>query len=186
MRTLQKRSIDTIVEQLLANIGDGASILGPGASIADVQYVGSLRQLLSEAGVPEPALAGVRPDLIVVKRLPPEPIDLVCFSPSVLRVANADDSTVAQLQSQYGDALNVTVQRTRFLETDLKSASLEFRDQFFAPRSILGWAKLSRQFARLCHAMLELKEKSRLDQRNVFYTDQESALIRSKLVGARG
>jgi hypothetical protein len=189
-RSLAKRAIDTMIEQLLERIGDGAHVLGPGArvSVLDTVYVGTVKELLhlSFPGVPDEGLSELRSDLIVVRRGREAPSELVGLEPSVLRVSKANASSVDDLQQSVGDLLNVTVQPTRYLDTDWKGPQLTFDARFFVPRSIASWIKLSRHFARVCAAMGELKDRSGLAQRNVFHEGRDTQLIPATIVDARG
>ena len=165
MRTLGKRAIDNLIEQLLSTVGN-ARIVGPGGAFSplDNKYVGVLKQLLLEAfpGTPESVLAGVREDLIVVTRAVEEPSTLVSFAPSHLRVANPYAGSVDALREKYSELLNVTIHPTRYLDTDLADPSIVFHESFFAQRSIRGWGKLSLYFARLCASMEEMAKASGL------------------------
>ena len=139
-------------------------------------------------GVPESILSSVDEDLIVVQRAREEPSDLVGWEPSVMRVIRgraAED--IRTWQDAYGDILNISIQPSRYLETDLRGAALTFTDQFFAPRSIKGWQKLSLHFARVCDAMAELMKLSGLKQRDVTHEDHgDSHLIYTNLVSMSG
>ena len=81
VRSLEKRSVDSLIDQLLAGMGGDTRIIGPGASFSplDGKYVGVLKQLLvaSIPGIPEQLLSSVRDDLIVVTRIREEPSALV-------------------------------------------------------------------------------------------------------------
>ena len=123
MRPLQKRATDSLVEQMMAKIGR-ARIVGPNAplSASDERYVGRLKDLLLEAfpGTPAEVFASVRDDLIVLARAQQETASpLAHFAPSVLRVPNADAEVLRHWNAEYGALLNVTVQRSRHLDTDL-------------------------------------------------------------------
>lgn len=191
MRSLEKRALDSLTDQLLAQI-PGARILGPGAplSASDERYVGRLKTLLRDAlpGVPDSILSSVHEDLVVVQRAREEPSQLVGWEPSVMRVIrgrSAED--VDSWQETYGDLLNISIQPSKFLETDLRGASLTFTDQFFSPRSIKGWQKLSLHLARACDAMAELMKASGLKQRDVTHEDHgDSHLIHTNLVSMSG
>ena len=189
MKSLEKQSLDALVDTLLTKIGDNARVLGPSAplTVLDARYVGTLRSLLHQAfpGTPDALFLSVRDDLIVVTREIENPTNLVGFEPSVLRV-KAHAGLVDDWRATYGDALNVTIRRSKHLETDLKDCSLTFSEQFFAPRSIIGWAKLTRHLARLCAAMAEMMAASGLKQRNVFRDDKESSLVFANLVTSHG
>ena len=189
MRSLEKRSVDTLIQQLFATrFGGRARIVGPGAplSVLDERYAGPLKGLLAEAypGVPESLWASMSDNLIVLARAAEEPSQVVGFEESTMRLVRSLSERAEEWQREYGDLLNVTIQPSRFMETDLRGASLTFSEQFFAPRSIQGWAKLSRHFARLCASMAELASISGLRQRDVGYTNRETNLIYTNLVSA--
>ena len=188
MRSLEKRAVDSLVEQLLAQM-EGARIVGPSGtlSVLDAQYVGPLKVLLMDAipGIPPPLLASVRDDLIVVKQAAVETSALVSFEPSTLRVAKPFHNKVPSLKEKFGEPLNVTIQRGRHLDTDWNSPILTFTDQWFAPRSIRGWARLSLHLARLCASVEEMKTRSGLKQKEIFYEDRDTNLLTSQLLSAR-
>jgi hypothetical protein len=158
MRTLEKRSLDSLVAQV---VGDGR-VLAPGASISplDYKYEGTLKQLLKDAfpNTPEVVFA-VRDDLIVVSRVNDTPSEVVRFSGSQLRLSKYHSHKVNELQ-HYAQLLNVTVHPTQLLESDILDLSLVLDESFFVPRSIKGWARLSLYFARLCAAMEELASQA--------------------------
>ena len=189
IRSLEKQSLDALVQQVLAKVGSNARVLGPNAPLLplDDRYIAPLKHLIREAipGVPDSLLTSMRDDLIVVQRSLPEPSELVGFEPSVLRVkSRATD--VQAWQDTYGNLLNVTVQPSRLLETDLKDPYLTFSEDFFAPRTIQGWARLSRHFSRVCAAMAELATLSGLKQKEVFYESSDTHLILPNLVSNQG
>ena len=190
MRSLEKRAIDALIQQLLAHVGSDARIVGPGGAFSplDSKYVGVLKQLLLEAfpGTPESALASVREDLIVVTRAIGEPSTLVNFAPSHMRVAKPYSGGVASMREKYSELLNVTIQATRYLDTDLADPSIVFHESFFAPRSIKGWAKLSLSFARLCATMENLAEVSGLKPHYIFHGKSDSRLVDSQIVNLHG
>ena len=191
MRSLEKLSLDSLINQLLESI-PGARIMGPGAplSASDDKYVGILKALIQEAipGVPDTLLSSVRDDLIVVQRAREQSSSLLQWEPSVMRVVkHIDNSEIQSWQETYGDILSIDIRPSKYLETDLKNASLTFSEQFFAPRSIQSWRKLSLHLARACDAMAQLMTLSRLKQRGVTHEDHgESHLIHTNLVGAEG
>ena len=88
VRSLQKRSVDSLVEQLFQQIGGELRVVGPEApiSVLDARYVGILKQMLREAypGIPDELLSTVRDDLIVLSRATEQASELVGFSPSKL------------------------------------------------------------------------------------------------------
>ena len=190
IRSLQKRAIDTLITQLLARVGEDAHVLGPGGAISpsDTRFIGVLKEMLLEAfpGTPEALLSSVRGDLIVVARARDSPSALVGFDPCTLRVASTNAPDLTQWRERFGELLNVTISPTKYLETDLKDPTLTFHESFFAPRSIAGWAKLSRHFARLCASMEELRSISGLKQKAVFYDDRDSHLVPAFFVSANG
>ena len=51
MRSLEKRALDSLIQQLLTKIGDHARVVGPSGSLTalDDRYVGVLKHLLLEA-----------------------------------------------------------------------------------------------------------------------------------------
>ena len=116
----------------------------------------------------------------------PDASDLVGFEPNVLRVLKSRAAEIETWQQTYGDALNVTIQPSRYLDTDLKDPFLSFSEAFFAPRSISGWTKLSRHFSRVCAAMAELAHLSSLKPKQIFYEDRDTHLIVPQLVSTRG
>ena len=190
MRSLEKRALDALVDQLIAKM-PGARIVGPGAPLSalDERYVGRLKAVLTEAlpGIPESVLSAVNEDVIVVQRAHEAPSELVGWEPSVMRVVRGRAAAdIRAWQRTYGDLLNISIQPSRYLETDLRGASLTFTEQFFAPRSILGWRKLSLHFARACDAMAQLMISSGLRQRDVTFEDRDSNLIYTNLVGVNG
>ena len=192
VKTLEKAALDNLIGQLLTKVGGDARVIAPNAALMplDARYVGLLKSLLSESmpGVPDTLLSSVRPDLIVIQRaLSSEPpSDLVGFEPSTLRVVKSRAGNVEAWQETFGDLLNVSIVPSRFLETDLKDCALTFSDQFFAPRSIQGWMKLSRHFSRVTAALSELAQLSSLKQKDVFYDDRDSHFIYTNLVSAQG
>ena len=111
----------------------------------DAVYVGTLRSLLQDAfpGAPEMIFASVDEEKVVIKRSMKDeaPSALVGFEPSTLRVVKSKErDKVSAWHDTYGPLLNMTIQPSRYLETDLKGASLFFHESFFAPREcpILG------------------------------------------------
>ena len=191
MRSLEKRALDSLIDQLLESI-PGAHIVGPGAPLTalDEKYVGTLNAMLQEAmpGIPDGLLSSVRDELIVVQRAREEPSSLMRWEPSVMRVVkNIDASEIQSWQETYSDILSIDIRPSKYLETDLKNASLTFSEQFFAPRSIQSWRKLSLHFARTCDAMARLMVLSKLKQRDVTHEDHgDSHLIHTNLVSANG
>lgn len=175
-RSLQKRAMDSMVSQLLSKIGD-ARVLGPGGPVSalDAKYVGPLKTLLLEAfpGLPEHLLASVRDDLIVVRRATLSPSGLVSYGPSTLRLAKAHMKQKEEWQGEYG-VLNVTLQKSRHVESDLEDAHLIFHEGFFHPRSLKSWAKLGLYFARLTASMEELASRSNLKPNNVYHGRSDS------------
>ena len=191
MRSLEKRALDSLIDQLLESI-PGARIVGPGAqlSASDEKYVGTLKAMLQEAipGIPDSLLLSVRDELIIVQLAREEPSSLVHWDPSVMRVVkDIDANEIQSWQETYGDILSIDIRPSKYLETDLKNASLTFSEQFFAPRSIQSWRKLSLHFARACDAMARLMTLSKLRQRDVRHEDRgDSHLIHTNLVSANG
>ena len=190
MRSLERRALDSLIGQLLSKIGGHARVVGPNGSLTalDDRYEGVLKHLLLEAfpQTPEALLTSVRDDLIVVTRAIDAPSELVGFEPSTLRVTKTYAKSIEEWRETYGDLLNVTIQSTRHLDTDLHEPYITFHESFFAPRSITGWMKLSRHFARICDAMDNLKRLSGLKQKEVFYDDHNSNLIPAQFVDNRG
>ena len=189
MQTLERRALDSLVEQLLAKVGD-ARVLAPGGavSVTDGEYVGTLRALLLEAfpGTPEPLLHALDPGLVVLRRAQEAPSEHVGLTESTLRVTKQYAEGVEDLAERYGDLLNMNIKRTRYLDTDLNGPALQFTDSFFAPRTVAGWRKLSRQFARLCESFHEVKQASGLKQSEIFYEHTDSHLIPAELVDRDG
>ena len=169
-----------------------ARIVGPGAPLTalDERYVGVLKLMLAESipGIPIELLSSVDDRLIVVQQAREDPSDLVRFEPSMLRVVQSRAADIDTWRDKYGRLLNVTMKPTHYLESDLRGASLTFSEQFFAPRSILGWMKLARHFSRLCAAMAELMALAGLKQRDVISIDRypsvDSTLIHASFVRA--
>ena len=128
----------------------------------------------------------LRDDLIVVAQAEEAPGNVVHYAPSVLRVAKASASHVPTWRHRYAQLLNVDIQASRYLETDLRDASLTFHPSFFAPRSLAGWARLSRHFARMCHSFLELSRRSGLKQDQISHSDRETHLVYATLRDAPG
>ena len=191
MRSLEKRALDSLIDQLLESI-PGTRIVGPGAPLTalDEKYVGTLKAMLQEAipGIPDAMLSSVRDELIVVQLAREEPSSLVAWEPSVMRVVkDIDANEIQSWQETYGDILSIDIRPSKYLETDLKNASLTFSEQFFAPRSIQSWRKLSLHFARACDGMAQLMTLSKLKQRDVTHEDHgDSHLIHTNLVSANG
>ena len=77
VRSLERRSIDSLVQQLFDRIGGENRIAGPGEALSplDERYVGVLKLLLQEAfpGTPEEVFSSVKDDLIVVSRAAVQP-----------------------------------------------------------------------------------------------------------------
>ena len=190
MRSLERRAVDALVAQLLAKVGGDARVVGPGAALTplDAAVVGVLKPLLLAAfpGTPEAVLSSVRDDLVVVTRVREAASDLVMFEPATLRVAQPHADGVEAWQDTYGELLHVTIQRGRHLDTDLNSPTLTFHEDFFAPRSIRGWAKLVLHFARLCASMDELRALSGLRQRDVYHEHRDGHLVPTQIVDAHG
>jgi hypothetical protein len=189
MRSLEKRAVDMLVAQLLAQI-PRARIVGPTAPLTalDERYVGRLKTLLADAlpGVPEPVLSSIHEDLIVVQRASEQPSQLVGWEASVMRVERGRAAAdIRAWKETYGDLLSIDIQASKYLETDLKGATLTFSEQFFAPRSIQGWRRLSVHFARVCEAMAQLMAVSGLKQRDV-NQDRDTSLIPTNLVSVNG
>lgn len=184
-RDLQKRALDSLIEQTLARVveADGdethheARIIAPGARFdpIDERYVGRLIDLLNDAfpDTPAPLFSRVRPDLIVVLRdyTPPSIKHLVRFADSRLRVAKPHQARMLPRKRMYSETLNMNVERGRHLETDMINAAMVFNESFFSPRSFKAWARLSRDFARMCAIMLEAKTLAGLSQRELIRTD---------------
>ena len=173
VRSIERRSIDSLVQQLFDRIGGENRIAGPGEALSplDERYVGVLKLLLQEAfpGTPEEVFSSVKDDLIVVSRAAVQPSELVSFTPSTLRVAPPYSERVGDIQNKYASLLNLTVLPTRYLDTDLMDPNLLFSQGFFSERSIKGWARLSLTFARLCASMQEMAFASGLKQEHVFH-----------------
>ena len=190
VRSLEKRAVDSLIDQLLSKLPP-ARIVGPNASLSplDDKYLGSLKRMLKGAipGIPDALLSSVNDDLIVVTRAAEGAIELVGLEPSTLRVAPPFHDRVEELQEDFGELLNVEIQRGRHLDTDWQNPILTFTDQWFSPRSVRGWAKLSLYFARLCASVEEMKTRSGLKQKEVFYDERPSSnLIRSQLLSSTG
>ena len=191
MQSLERRALDTMISALLDKVGGHARILSPSQSFTalDETYVGVLKRLVLDAypQTPEVLLHSLADDLIVVTRaLDEAPSELVGYEPCTLRVTKKHANGLDELQQAYGDLLNVTILSTRYLETDLRNPSITFDESFFKARSISGWAKLSRHFARVCAAMEELKNETGLKLKDVFHDEGESHLVPTQFVDGHG
>ena len=189
MRSLERHALDSLVDQVLAQVGD-ARVLAPGddVSVTDGAYVGTVRALVAEAfpGTPESLLHALDPGLVVLRRAEDEPSNAVGLTPSTLRVTKEYADGVDEMAERYGDLLNMTIKRSRYLDTDLNGPHLTLTDRFFAPRTVAGWRKLSRAFARLCESLHEVKQRSGLKQSEIFHEDRESHLLFARITDARG
>ena len=139
-------------------------------------------------GIPLEVLSSVRDDLIVVNRslaLVTAP-GLVSFTPSTLRVAAPHAGKVDILQQKYSSLLNTTILPTRYVDTDLMDTRILFSSDFFAERSIRGWARVSLYFARLCAKMEEMGKESGLKSEYVFHAGTDSTLIPSEFKDGLG
>ena len=181
VRTLEKKSLDSLIQQLLEKVGDNARVLGPGGRFSplDTKFVGVLKQLLADSlpGIPEPLLSSVREDLIVVTRAVEEPSSLVSFGGSTMRLAKGYSGEAEELRNEYEDLLNVEIKSTKYVETDLSGAHIVFNEMFFAERSIKGWAKLGLYFARLTASMEDLARRSGLKPSGVSHGRSDSRLV---------
>lgn len=190
LRSLEKKAVDSLIDQLLSKMDTPARIVGPNATLSplDGRYVGSLKSMLREAipGIPDSLLSSVRDDLIVVTRVTEAAIEMVGLESSTLRVAKGFQKSVDEMQEEFGELLNVDIQQGKYLDTDWNGPVLTFTDQFFSPRSINGWAKLSLYFARLCAQMEEMKARSGLRQSQIFFEDRDSNLIPTQLLSRNG
>ena len=143
MRSLEKRALDSLIGQLLTKIGDHARVVGPNGALSalDDRYVGVLKHLLLEAfpETPEALLTSVRDDLIVVTRAIDAPSELVGFEPSTLRVTKTYAKGIDEWREMYGDLLNVTIQPTRFIDTDLREPYLHYVSRVVLCSSIHHW-----------------------------------------------
>ena len=188
IRSLEKHALDNLTAQLLATIGN-ARVVGPSAPLTplDARYMGTLKSLLSDAfpGTPEALFSAVREDLVVVQQLLGTPSALVGFEPATLRVAKPHASAIDELR-EYSALLNVTIEPSRYLDTDLHGATLTFQESFFAPRSISGWKTLSTHLARLCTAMDELRKRSGLKQSEVVHEDHSTNLVLTSFASGEG
>eukprot|EP00966_Prymnesium_polylepis_P306527 7083167-Prymnesium_polylepis.2 len=110
VRSLEKRSIDSLVEQLFTQM----------------------------EGIPTDLLSTVRDDLIV-SRVTESASTLIAFAPSVLRLSQDHSHKAQQLQTKYGELLNVTVQASRYVDSDMEGPKLRFGQDFFINRSFKGW-----------------------------------------------
>ena len=187
MRDLQRRATDSLIEQVLRQFED-AVVLGPGSRLGVLheRYEGRLIDLLHAAfpDTPESVFHRVRPDLVVVSRdLTPPPSGVVRFSDSVLRVPKGKASAAVLREWQEAYALtNVTLRRTRYLDSDLHDCRLRFDKTLFVPRSFEAWARLSLGWARQCAAMLELKRLTGLKQKELIFSDgRDSSLVPATL-----
>jgi len=166
VRSLEKRAVDNLIDQLLHQVGEDARIVGAGGalSVLDCKYVGTVKQMLVDAipNIPEQLLSSVRDDLIVVTRAVEDSSSLVSFGPSTMRLARAHSTRAEELRGDFGDLLNVEIEPSRYLETDLSDAHLVFNELFFAERSLKSWGKVTRHLARLVGWMEELQRRSGL------------------------
>ena len=188
MRPLQKHALDSLVDQLVANLG-AVRIVGPNAPLAvsDERYLGTLKALLLTAfpGTPPAVFSGLRDDLIVLARAHETRSELAHFAPSTLRVPKVPQDALQHWRDAYGALLSVDIQPTRHLEADLKDCTLVFREQFFAARSLESWAALTLKLARACAAWVELKALAQLKAREIFHVGSDSHLIPARLERAR-
>jgi hypothetical protein len=190
IRSLEKRSLDTLISQLFSRIGGEVRIVGPGGALTalDERYMGLLKQLLLESfpGIPDDLLGTVRDDLIVVARATEDASTLVSFTPSTLRLSRDHAHKAEELSAKYSRLLNVDIQPTRYLDTDLEDARLVFGEELFVNRSIKGWVRLSLYFARLCASMEALRGESGLKQGEVSHSGRETHLIPAEFASRLG
>jgi hypothetical protein len=188
VRSLEKRSIDSLIQQLFDQIGGVNRIVGPNEAFTplDERYVGVLTFLLKEfiPGIPDVLLSTVKQDLIVVSRVTENPSELVTFGQSTLRVAKPYSAGIDSLKETYESLLNMTIIPTSYLDTDLANPHIVFHENFFTPRSIKGWCRLSLYFSRLCQSMFDLATQSGLKHGSVFHSDRETFLLYSQFVDA--
>ena len=189
--SLQKKATDNLVQQLLNQIGDHAHVIGPGArvDVLDSIYVGRLIDLLEEAfpGTPSAVFHKVNPSLIVMTRdLSPPNTSVVRFTDSRLRIPDLTPGQKRDWSDMYGPLTRSKLIRGKHLDADLLHCQLIFTSQFFAPRSLVAWAKLAREFARMTAAWVDLKKVSGLQQKYVENEGTDSHLIFPRLVESRG
>lgn len=182
MTSLQKKATDALVQQLLERIGD-CRVVAPGArvNVLDSVYVGRLRDLLAAAfpGTPPDLFHHVRHDLIVLQRdLSPPTTSLVRFDESRLRVPKLTAAKREALE-RYSPLTGARVEAGKHLDADLFDCALVFDRRFFDRRSIVGWAKLALQLARMTAAWGELKRESGLRQH---YVESHGHLVPARLV----
>ena len=191
VRSLEKRSIDSLIQQLFSHLHMGGEprIVGPNEAFTpnDEKYIGVLKQLLIEfiPGIPDVLLSTVKQDLIVVSRVTENPSELVSFGQSTLRVAKPYVAGIDALKEKYESLLNMTIIPTSYLDTDLANPHLIFHENFFTQRSIKGWCRLSLYFSRLCQSMQDLATQSGLKHGSVFQNDRETFLVYSQFKNAR-
>ena len=180
--------VDSLIEQLIQQLGHVRIVrAGEPISVLDQRYVGTLKQVLIEhiPGIAAELLASLEDDSIVLQQADAvnrgEPVGL---ERSTLRVAGKAD--IGKLQVEFAEELNVLIRQGKHLDTDWKAPILTFSEGWFAPRTIRGWAELSLYFARLCARMEELKVRTRLKERDIFYDDRDGHRIPTRLVDADG
>ena len=190
IRSLEKRSLDTLIKQLFSRIGGQLRIVGPGGALTalDERYMGLLKQLLLESfpGIPDDLLGTVKDDLIVVARATEDASTLVSFTPSTLRLSRDHAQKADELSAKYSRLLNIDIQQTRYLSSDLEDARLVFGEEFFVNRSIKGWVRLSQYFARLCASMEALRNESGLKQGEVSHSGRDTHLIPAEFASRLG
>ena len=103
-----------------------------------------------------------------------------------MRVTKTHHREISSLRDNFGTMLNITFQRSRYLDTDLENPCLRFSEDFFRPRSIAGWLKLSRHFAKLCAAMHEVKQRSGLKQAEIHHEHRYDHLVPVNFVTRHG
>ena len=193
VRTLEKRAIDTLVDQLFSQIGNNPRMVGPEGSFSplDDKYVGVLRLLLQQfiPNIPDSVLQSVREDLIVVtQHVLENPSQIVSVGQSRLRVGKQYHHNINEIKSKYAELLKLEVTPSPYNDTDIdfSEASIIFQDTFFAARSIKGWCRLSLYFARLCASMDQLSAKAGLKGESVFHSDRETHLLFTGFVSSNG
>jgi hypothetical protein len=187
VESLQTRATDVLIDQLLERIGDDARVVRAGGrlGVLDSVYVGALRDLLEEAfpDTPSELFHRVRSDWIVVSRdLTPPDTKAVRYDESRLRVPKLSSDLREAWTETYGALTGAEIVSTRHLDADLHRCTLVFDRRFFRPKSIVGWARLARTFARMTAAWVELKRESGLRQNLVENEGSNSHQILSRLV----
>ena len=195
LRSLEKRSIDSLFSQMFSKIGgDQAAlrIVGPSGAFSplDETYVGVLKQLLVNfiPGIPDSLLSSVRDDLIVVSQASISRSQIVSVGQSRIRVGKRYQNNINQLKANYEELLNTEMTPSPYLESDIHfvEAPIKFQETFFAPKSIKGWCRQSLYFSRLCAKMDTMADASGLKSGSIFNSEMETNLLYTSFVSSNG